>query len=114
MATPDKQVAGDAPRSHFKRNLHIFFITISLAAGCMFTFKLFSFLMTMKRGDMEGFAIDPIMIYAFVAMGFVILLSWAYLTGQFRDIEGPKYEMFEKFDEQERQEREMARRAKQS
>ena len=44
-------------------------------------------------------------------MGFLILLVWAYLTGQFRDIEGPKYEMFERFEEQERHERELARRA---
>ena len=44
-------------------------------------------------------------------MGFLILLVWSYLTGQFKDIEGPKYEMFERFEEQERQERELARRA---
>ena len=90
---------------------HLFFVTVSLAAGGMFVFKLFSFLKTMTRSELEGFAADPILIYAFVAMGFLILLVWSYLTGQFKDIEGPKYEMFERFEEQERQERELARRA---
>ncbi len=96
----------------FRRNFHIFFITVSLAAGCMFIFKLFSFMKTIKRQEMDGFAFDPILIYAFVAMGFLILLAWAYMTGQFRDIEGPKYEMFEKFEEQERQEYELSRGAR--
>jgi nitrogen fixation-related uncharacterized protein len=90
---------------------HVFFVTVSLMAGGMFVFKLFAFMKTMYRSELDGFAADPILIYAFVAMGFLILLVWAYLTGQFRDIEGPKYEMFERFEEQERHERELARRA---
>jgi nitrogen fixation-related uncharacterized protein len=91
---------------------HIFFIAVSLAAGAMFTFKLFSFLKTIKKDELAGFAFDPIMVYAFVAIGFLCMLAWAYLTGQFRDIERPKYELFERFDEQERQEAEMAKRSK--
>ncbi|MCB9915649.1 MAG: hypothetical protein H6828_10950 [Planctomycetes bacterium] len=88
---------------------HVFFIFVSLAAGGMFTFKLFSFLKTIKKDELAGFAFDPIMVYAFVAVGFLCLLAWAYLTGQFRDIERPKYELFEKFDEQERQEAALAK-----
>jgi nitrogen fixation-related uncharacterized protein len=91
---------------------HIFFIIVSLAAGAMFTFKLFSFMKTIKKDELAGFAFDPIMVYAFVAIGFLFMLSWAYLTGQFRDIERPKYELFERFDEQERQEAEMMKRRK--
>lgn len=90
---------------------HLFFIAVSLAAGVMFTFKLFSFLKTIKKDELAGFAFDPIMVYAFVAIGFLCMLAWAYLTGQFRDIERPKYELFERFDEQERQEAEMAKRS---
>ena len=97
--------------SHFRTGFHLFFITVCLIAGGMFIFKLFSFMRTVKREEMDGFAFDPIMIYAFVAMGFLTLLLWAYLTGQFRDIEGPKYEMLERFAEQERQEVMMAKRS---
>lgn len=83
-----------------------FFVTAVTIAGCMFTFKLFSFLKTIKRDELAGFAFDPIVIYAMVAMGFLCLLAWAFLTGQFKNIERPKYEMLEEFDEQERLEAE--------
>lgn len=84
--------------------IHTFFVVAVTIAGCMFTFKLFSFLKTIKKDELAGFAFDPILIYGFVAMGFLCLLSWAYLTGQFKDIERPKHEMLERFREQERAE----------
>ena len=87
-----------------KRSFHIFFILAVTAAGCMFTYKLFSFLKTIKKDELAGFAFDPILIYGFVAMGFLCLLAWAYLTGQFRDVERAKYDMLERFEEQERAE----------
>lgn len=86
------------------RAIHVFFVTAITAAGCMFIFKLFSFLQTIKKDELAGFAFDPILVYGFVAMGFLFLLAWAYLTGQFRDVERPKYEMIERFDAQERME----------
>ena len=92
------------PGPKTKRAIHVFFILAVTVAGCMFTFKLFSFLKTIKRDELAGFAFDPILIYAFVAMGFLCLLAWAYLTGQFRDVERAKYDMLERFDEQERAE----------
>jgi len=88
-----------------RKVIHTFFVLACLTAGCMFCYKLFAFLTTIKRDELAGFAFDPIMIYAFVAMGFLCLLAWAFLSGQFRDIEGPKYEMFERFEAQERAER---------
>ncbi|MFT5284191.1 MAG: nitrogen fixation-related uncharacterized protein [Planctomycetota bacterium] len=91
-----------------KRAYHIFFTLAVTGAGCMFTYKLFTFMKTIKKDELAGFAFDPLIIYAFVAMGFICLLAWAYMTGQFRDIESPKYEMlekFERFEEQERAER---------
>lgn len=84
--------------------LHVFFVIAVTVAGCMFTFKLFSFLKTIRRDELAGFALDPIMIYGFVTMGFLFLLGWAYLSGQFRDVERPKYDMMTRFDEQERAE----------
>ena len=84
------------------RIVHLFFVTAALSAGGMFVFKLFSFMKTIKRDEMAGFAFDPIITYGFVAMGFLFLLAWAYMTGQFRDIERTKHEMLERFYEQER------------
>ena len=92
------------PREASRRPVLVFFVLAVTAAGGMFCFKLFSFMRTIKRDELIGFAFDPIMIYAFVAMGFLCLLAWAFLTGQFRDVEGPKYEMLERFDAQERAE----------
>ncbi len=86
------------------KRVHVFFITAVTVAGCMFCYKLFAFLRTIKRDELAGFAFDPILTYGLVAMGFLFLLAWAYLSGQFRDIERPKYEMFERLAEQERRE----------
>ncbi len=88
-------------RTRTLRNVHIFFVTAVTIAGCMFTFKLFSFLKTIKRDELAGFAFDPILVYAFVAMGFLCLMAWAYLSGQFRDLEAVKRDMLVRFDEQE-------------
>jgi len=90
------------------RAVHAFFVLAAVVAGCTFIYKLFAFLQTIKKDELAGFAFDPIMIYGLVAAGFLFLLAWAYLTGQFRDIERPKYDMLERFDEQERLEREAA------
>jgi len=92
--------------------LHAFFVLIILVAGGLFCFKLFAFLSTIKRDELAGFAYDPVLTYGFVAMGFLCLLAWAYLSGQFRDIERPKYDMLERFERQERAEAERAEHAK--
>ena len=88
-----------------RRAILIFFVLAVIAAGCMFCFKLYSFMRTIKRDELAGFVHDPIMVYAFVAAGFLLLLAWAFLTGQFRDVEQAKYEMLEKFEQQERDEK---------
>lgn len=82
-----------------------FFALACTTAGCMFVFKLHEFLRTIKRDELVGFAFDPITIYGFVAGGFMLLLCWAFFSGQFRDVERAKYELFERFDRQERAER---------
>lgn len=86
------------------RAIHTFFVLAISVAGCMFIYKLFAFLKTIKKDELAGFAFDPIIVYGFVAMGFLFLLAWAYLSGQFNQIEKPKHEMLERFFEQEREE----------
>jgi nitrogen fixation-related uncharacterized protein len=88
-----------------RRVILTFFCLAVTIAGAMFTYKLFAFLKTIRRDELAGFAFDPIVIYGIVAMGFLCLLAWAFLTGQFKDIERPKYEMMERFEEQEKAER---------
>ncbi|MBL8804709.1 MAG: hypothetical protein JNN27_22125 [Planctomycetes bacterium] len=83
---------------------HVFFTTVCLIAGCMFFFKLHEFLRTIKKDELAGFAFDPILTYGFVALGFFFLLVWAFLTGQFKDIEKTKHEMIERVLQQERDE----------
>ena len=100
MSAPTEATRNEAPI----RAIHTLFILAITAAGCMFVFKLFNFLKTIKKDELAGFAFDPLMVYGFVAMGFLFMLAWAYLSGQFRDVERPKYEMIERFDEQERAE----------
>jgi len=82
--------------------LHFFFIVFVLTAGGLFCFKLHAFLSTIKKDELAGFAFDPILVYGFVACGFGCLLAWAYLSGQFRDVERPKHDMLERYYELER------------
>ena len=94
-----------------KRRAVLTFFTAAVAVGgCLFVFKLVAFLTTVRRDEIMGFAYNPILIYGFVAAGFLLLLAWAFLSGQFRDIEGIKHEWMERYYEQERLEREGSKR----
>jgi hypothetical protein len=84
-----------------RRGILTFFVIAVTIAGCMFTFKLYSFLQTIQRDELAGFAFDPIVIYGIVAAGFGCLLMWAFLSGQFKQIEEPKHAMLKRALEQE-------------
>lgn len=89
-----------SPRSSGGRTaLHVAVGLVSAAAGCVFIFKLTQFLRTIRRDELQGFAFDPILVYSTVALGFLMLLSWAFLTGQFSRIEEPKHEILRLQDE---------------
>jgi hypothetical protein len=92
------------------RPIMIFFILAVATAGCMFTYKLFAFLSTIRRDELAGFAFDPIIVYGFVALGFFFLLAWAFLSGQFRQVEQVKIDMVENFFAEEEREYEEQRR----
>ena len=84
--------------------IHVAYFAACVLGGLVFCGKLFAFLRTLKSEEMSDFAADPIIIYGFVAAGFLCLLAWAYMTGQFKDIEAPKYEMLTRFAEVEEME----------
>lgn len=70
----------------------------------MFFFKLHEFLRTIKKDELAGFAFDPILTSGFVAVGFFLMLVWAFLTGQLKDVEKTKYELLDRVWQQEREE----------
>ena len=98
--------------SRFRLGIMIFFCTAVTVAGCMFIFKLSQFLATIRKDELAGFAFDPIIVYGVVAAGFLFMLAWAFLSGQFRDVESPKYEMIERFKADEASEIDFVRRSR--
>jgi len=84
----------------------IFGPTVIVVAGTAFIFKLVEFILvaTNEGPDAMGTFLIPVMNYLLVAAGFLCLFLWAYFTGQYRDVEGPKYRMLEMQHEIDRQE----------
>lgn len=90
-----------------RRFLWVFSITMVLVAGTAFVFKLIEFYSTATQQGADALAsfLIPVLNYLLVAAGFFFLFLWAYITGQFRDVERPKYRMLEIEAEIEHQER---------
>lgn len=65
--------------------------------GIAFFFKLYKFSSTLwgSGSDMLGFALIPVSNYLMVAGGFFLLLIWAFLKGQFANIEQAKYDLID-------------------
>ncbi|MCE9590828.1 MAG: cbb3-type cytochrome oxidase assembly protein [Planctomycetes bacterium] len=70
-------------------------------AGSAFVCKLIEFIYTATTHGGQALAsfLIPVLNYLMVAAGFLLLFIWAYLTGQFRDVENPKYRMLDMQDE---------------
>lgn len=73
-----------------------------LAAGVAFVYKIAEFMFTLNSSEVQGFADVPVTVYFVVAGGWMALLVWAYLSGQFTDVERVKLAMLEKEAEYER------------
>jgi hypothetical protein len=89
--------------------LLVFQWSVIIIAGSGFTFKFVEFTYSiMKTGnDIVQFAITPIVMYVCVAIGFFSLFMWTVLRGDYKDIERPKFRLFEReylIDEEEREE----------
>ena len=85
--------------------LWIFSVLMIVTAGTAFAFKLIEFVMTATGEGESALAsfLIPVLNYLLVATGFLFLFLWAYFTGQFRDVEAPKYRMLEMQSEIDRQ-----------
>ncbi len=81
-----------------------FSIVMILTAGIAFVFKLIEFAYTALHQGNDALAsfLLPVLNYLVVAAGFTCLFLWAYLAGQFRDVEQAKYRMLQMQEEIDR------------
>ena len=86
--------------------LWVFSVAMIVTAGGAFIFKFFDFYLTATTQGSQALAsfIVPVLNYLIVALGFGCLFLWAYFSGQFRDVEGPKYRMLQMQQEIDRRE----------
>jgi hypothetical protein len=92
--------------------LLVFHWSVIIIAGSGFTFKFIEFTYSIfKTGnDLVQFAVTPIVMYVLVAIGFFSLFIWTVLRGDYKDIERPKYRLFEReymLDAEDKREQEL-------
>jgi hypothetical protein len=72
-----------------------FAIVVLVVAGMGFVYKMSEFTMTIVNDDVAGFGVVAVATYLIGLVPIVFLTLWAVMTGKFRDIEHPKYRLFE-------------------
>jgi len=79
------------------KGLVLFALTVAVmfVAGGAFFYKMTEFVVTMARGDVEGFGAVAVATYVVGMLPLLLLTVWAALSGHFRDVERPKFRMFE-------------------
>jgi hypothetical protein len=77
--------------------LWIFGTLMVLTAGTAFVFKLCEFFTIAVSHGADALAsfLIPVLNYLIVALGFACLFLWAYLRGEFKDVEATKFRMLE-------------------
>jgi len=80
------------------RSLVIFQWAVILIAGSGFIFKFIEFTSSIFKddNDLVQFAVTPIAIYSCVAIGFFLMFMWTVVRGDYKDIEKPKFRLFER------------------
>ena len=68
----------------------------SLTAGLGFGVKIYEFAEDLLADQGIGFAGAHLVTYAFVAIGFLLLLAGTFLRGHYADIEKAKFDMLER------------------
>ena len=79
-----------------------FAVAVFVLAGVGFVYKMTEFTMTIVKDDIEGFGAISVSVYLLGIVPMVFINLWAVFTGRFRDIERPKYRLFELDEEIER------------
>ena len=83
------------PTAPEKIFLWVAMIVGTIAAGVAFVYKIAEFIFTLNSNEVRGFADVPVTIYFVVAAGWLCLLVWCFVSGQFTDVERAKVEMLE-------------------
>jgi hypothetical protein len=73
----------------------IFAVVVLVVAGVGFIYKMTEFAMTIVNDDIEGFGAAAVSVYLIGMVPILFLTLWAVFTGKFRDIERPKFRLFE-------------------
>lgn len=83
---------------HRNRAITIFQWAVIIIAGSGFVFKFIEYTISVFQSDNElvNFAITPLVMYISVAIGFFLLFMWTVFRGDYKDIERPKYRLFER------------------
>ena len=68
---------------------------VMVVAGGAFVHKMFDFVLTIEEGDVQGFGAVSVGTYLAGMLPLMFLTAWAALSGKFRDVERPKFRMFE-------------------
>lgn len=86
------------------RTVALLSLTIGVFAfgGIAFTYKMTEFAMTIVNSDIAGFGATAVVTYLAGVVPLLMFTLWAVFSGRFRDVERPKYRMFELHDEIER------------
>jgi hypothetical protein len=71
-------------------------------SGVAFAYKLAGFVYAMTSEEHKGTFDVSITVYLFVALGWLCLLVWSFVTGRFKEMERSKYEMLRQEEEYER------------
>ena len=81
-----------------------FFLTVVALEGLGFVYKLWEFFEDLSNSAGLRFAGAHLLSYLLVAGGFLALLGYSFLTGQFAAIEQPKHDLLQKEIERDRAE----------
>jgi hypothetical protein len=70
-------------------------VLVMAVAGLAFVYKMGEFAMTIVKDDVAGFGAVSVATYLLGMLPLLLLTLWAVFSGRFRDVERPKYRMFE-------------------
>jgi hypothetical protein len=91
------------PADRASRLLLIWALIVGIAfAGVAFAYKIAAFIFTLSSPDFRGTFDVGITVYFFVSAGWLCLLTWAFVTGKFRQMERSKYDMLRQEEEYDR------------
>jgi uncharacterized membrane protein YhaH (DUF805 family) len=70
-------------------------VGVMVLAGGAFVGKMFEFALTMAGDEVAGFGAVAVSTYLLGMLPLLLLMTWAVVTGRFRDVEAPKVRMLE-------------------